>query len=116
MRRTKIVATLGPATDSPSAMGALVKAGVDVVRINFSHGDPDDHRKRVALLRETARKASRIVAVLGDLQGPKIRTARFASGSVILREGDDFILDAALDPNAGTREQVVGYGAYVFTE
>ncbi|MBK1672975.1 pyruvate kinase [Ectothiorhodospira shaposhnikovii] len=106
MRRTKIVATLGPATDSPSAMRALVKAGVDVVRINFSHGDPDDHRKRVALLRETAREASRIVAVLGDLQGPKIRTARFASGSVELKEGDDFVLDADLAPNAGTRERV----------
>ncbi|MCG5508985.1 pyruvate kinase [Ectothiorhodospira lacustris] len=106
MRRTKIVATLGPATDSPSAMRALVKAGVDVVRINFSHGDPDDHRKRVALLRETAREASRIIAVLGDLQGPKIRTARFASGSVDLKEGDAFTLDAALDPNVGTREQV----------
>ncbi|EHQ52955.1 Pyruvate kinase [Ectothiorhodospira sp. PHS-1] len=106
MRRTKIVATLGPATDSPSAMRALVKAGVDVVRINFSHGDPDDHRKRVALLRETAREASRIVAVLGDLQGPKIRTARFASGSVELKEGDDFTLDADLDSNAGNRERV----------
>ncbi|MCG5513950.1 pyruvate kinase [Ectothiorhodospira shaposhnikovii] len=106
MRRTKIVATLGPATDSPSAMRALVKAGVDVVRINFSHGDPDDHRKRVALLRETAREASRIIAVLGDLQGPKIRTARFVSGSVELKEGDDFILDADLAPNAGTRDRV----------
>ncbi|TVQ73158.1 MAG: pyruvate kinase [Chromatiaceae bacterium] len=106
MRRTKIVATLGPATDSPAAMRALVRAGVDVVRINFSHGEADDHRKRVNLLREAAAEASRIIAVLGDLQGPKIRIARFAQGSVELNEGDPFVLDAELDPGQGDVQQV----------
>ncbi|MCG5525145.1 pyruvate kinase [Ectothiorhodospira haloalkaliphila] len=106
MRRTKIVATLGPATDSPAAMRALVRAGVDVVRINFSHGEADDHRKRVSLLREAAAEASRIIAVLGDLQGPKIRIARFAKGSVELNEGDPFVLDAELDPGQGDVQKV----------
>ncbi|ANB01537.1 pyruvate kinase [Ectothiorhodospira sp. BSL-9] len=106
MRRTKIVATLGPATDSPAAMRALVRAGVDVVRINFSHGEADDHRKRVNLLREAAAEASRIIAVLGDLQGPKIRIARFAQGSVELNEGDPFVLDAELDPGQGDVQKV----------
>ncbi|MGM0677135.1 pyruvate kinase [Ectothiorhodospira marina] len=106
MRRTKIVATLGPATDSPAAMRALVRAGVDVVRINFSHGEADDHRKRVSLLREAAAEASRIIAVLGDLQGPKIRIARFAKGHVELNEGDPFVLDAELDPGQGDEQRV----------
>ncbi|AHK80135.1 pyruvate kinase [Ectothiorhodospira haloalkaliphila] len=106
MRRTKIVATLGPATDSPAAMRALVRAGVDVVRINFSHGEADDHRKRVSRLREAAAEASRIIAVLGDLQGPKIRIARFAKGSVELNEGDPFVLDAELDPGLGDVQKV----------
>ncbi|MFP4244017.1 MAG: pyruvate kinase [Ectothiorhodospira sp.] len=106
MRRTKIVATLGPATDAPQAMQRLVEAGVDVVRINFSHGEADDHRRRVALLRETARESGRLVAVLGDLQGPKIRIARFAEGAVELEEGDAFTLDAELGPADGDRNRV----------
>ncbi len=106
MRRTKIVATLGPATDSEQALQKLVAAGVDVVRLNFSHGDPDSHRTRVRRLRDAAEKAGRCVGVLGDLQGPKIRIARFADGQVELREGDTFALDATLDVNAGDQAQV----------
>ncbi len=106
MRRTKIVATLGPATDSERALERLVQAGVDVVRINFSHGDPASHRKRVGLIREIAARTGRCVGVLGDLQGPKIRIARFREGSVELNEGDAFALDASLGSDAGDRTQV----------
>lgn len=106
MRRTKIVATLGPATDSEQALQKLVAAGVDVVRLNFSHGDADSHRTRVRRLRAAAEKAGRCVGVLGDLQGPKIRIARFADGQVELNEGDAFALDANLDLNAGDQTQV----------
>ncbi|SFM26040.1 pyruvate kinase [Ectothiorhodospira mobilis] len=106
MRRTKIVATLGPATDDPKTMQRMVQAGVDVVRINFSHGEVDAHRRRVALLREIARETGRLVAVLGDLQGPKIRIARFAEGAVELEEGDAFTLDAELGTHEGDRTRV----------
>ena len=106
IRRTKIVATLGPATDSERALEKLVRAGVDVVRINFSHGDPASHRERVRLVREIAGRTGRCVGVLGDLQGPKIRIARFRDGPVELSEGDAFALDAALAHDAGDRTQV----------
>jgi len=106
MRRTKIVATLGPATDPPEVLRGLVAAGVDVVRLNFSHGHADEHRARARAVREAAAEAGRYVGVLGDLQGPKIRIESFVDGEVTLREGDPFILDAALDPHAGTHERV----------
>jgi pyruvate kinase len=106
MRRTKIVATLGPATDGPGVLEKLVHAGMDVVRINFSHGKAEEHRRRVEALRKAADGAGRVVGVLGDLQGPKIRIARFAEGEVELNEGDAFVLDAALDEDAGDRERV----------
>ncbi|MBS0003294.1 MAG: pyruvate kinase [Thioalkalivibrio sp.] len=106
MRRTKIVATLGPATDSERALERLVEAGVDVVRINFSHGDAASHRQRVARIREIAARSGRCVGVLGDLQGPKIRIARFREGSIELNEGDAFALDATLADDAGDRMQV----------
>ena len=77
IRRTKIVATLGPASDEPGVLDAMVKAGVDVVRLNFSHGSADDHRQRAEAVREAAARHHRNVAILGDLQGPKIRIARF---------------------------------------
>ncbi|MGY0218685.1 pyruvate kinase [Endozoicomonadaceae bacterium StTr2] len=105
-RRTKIVATLGPATDSPEALEELIKAGVDLVRINFSHGDRDDHIRRVRQVRETADRVGRTVAVMGDLQGPKIRIARFKDKSIELAENDSFILDAQLESDAGTQECV----------
>ncbi|WP_018862626.1 MULTISPECIES: pyruvate kinase [unclassified Thioalkalivibrio] len=106
MRRTKIVATLGPATDTDEAMEAIIRAGVDVVRLNFSHGDPDDHRARLKRLRAAADRAGRCVGVLGDLQGPKIRIDRFSEGRVHLQEGASFALDADLDRDAGDATQV----------
>ncbi|ADC72877.1 pyruvate kinase [Thioalkalivibrio sp. K90mix] len=106
MRRTKIVATLGPATDTDEAMEVIIRAGVDVVRLNFSHGDPDDHRARLARLRAAADRAGRCVGVLGDLQGPKIRIDRFREGRVQLQEGASFALDGDLDRDAGDGTQV----------
>ena len=105
-RRTKIVATLGPATDDPKVLTDMVRAGVDVVRINFSHGDPADHARRLELLRDAAKRASRYVGVLGDLQGPKIRIERFATGKAELAEGAEFTLDAELAAGAGTEHSV----------
>ena len=90
LRRTKIVATLGPATDDPAVLSDIVRAGVDVVRLNFSHGELADHARRVELVREAARQAGRYVGVLGDLQGPKIRIDRFAAGKVRLTDGAEF--------------------------
>ncbi|MGB1173913.1 MAG: pyruvate kinase [Marinobacterium sp.] len=105
-RRTKIVATLGPATDSPEVLERLVQAGVNVVRLNFSHGEADDHKKRAAMVREAAAKAGRFVAILGDLQGPKIRIARFTDTKIHLKVGDRFALDSSMDKTAGTQEAV----------
>jgi len=93
-RSTKIVATLGPASSSPEVMEQIIAAGVDVVRLNFSHGTGDDHRKRVELVRELSRKLGRAVGVMADLQGPKIRVGKFENGKVTLKSGDPFILDA----------------------
>lgn len=113
-RRTKIVATLGPATDTPEKIEALVKAGVNVVRLNFSHGSPEDHLRRATLVREAAAKVGRFVAVLGDLQGPKIRIARFADTKIQLQVGDRFALDASLDKLAGNQHEVgIDYEALV---
>ena len=106
-RRAKIVATLGPATDDPHTLRELMKAGVDVVRVNFSHGRFEDHAKRVALARDAALAVGRYVGILGDLSGPKIRIDRYANGPVQLAEGAPFTLDVSLDPNAGN-QTVVG--------
>ncbi|NQD94594.1 pyruvate kinase, partial [Pseudomonas sp. CrR25] len=114
MRRTKIVATLGPATESPEAIEGLVLAGVDVVRLNFSHGSAAEHIARARLVREMARQHGRFVAVLGDLQGPKIRIARFAAGKVQLERGQAFVLDAGLDKQAGDERGVgIDYEALI---
>ena len=107
MRRTKIVATLGPATDDEDALRTLIQAGVNVVRINFSHGSAEDHKKRVDSVRRIAAEEDRIIGILGDLQGPKIRVSDFADGSIELEEGDSFTLDVNLDAKAGN-QQVVG--------
>jgi len=112
LRRTKIVATLGPATDDPAVLSDIVRAGVDVVRLNFSHGAVADHARRVELVREAARRAGRYVGVLGDLQGPKIRIDRFVNGKVQLADGAEFTLDAELDPDEETqacRKRIVDY-------
>lgn len=106
LRRTKIVSTLGPATDEPGILEKIIVAGVNVVRLNFSHGSPDDHRNRADTVRAIAAKHGVYVAVLGDLQGPKIRVARFADGPIILKVGDQFVLDADLARDAGNQQQV----------
>jgi pyruvate kinase len=93
LRRTKIIATLGPATDARGMLERLLVEGVDVVRLNLSHGVPDDHRQRAAAIREAAAGLGREVAVLADLQGPKIRIERFAAGPVQLEPNQPFTLD-----------------------
>ena len=106
MRRTKIVATLGPATDDQETIDRLVAAGVDVVRLNYSHGSHEEQERRVEKVRAAADKCGRVVGVLADLQGPKIRTERFKDGKVMLTAGDKFFLDAELDADAGTIDGV----------
>ncbi|OMH29446.1 pyruvate kinase [Motiliproteus sp. MSK22-1] len=106
MRRTKVIATLGPSCNTPEMIGQLIRSGVDVVRLNFSHGTIEDHKQRAVWVRECARKEGRFVAVLGDLQGPKIRISRFTEGKVELEAGQSFILDADMDMGAGTKESV----------
>ena len=96
-RSTKIVATLGPSSSDAPVLERMFLAGVDVVRLNFSHGTADDHRKRAELVRETCRKIDRAVGIMADLQGPKIRVGRFRDGKVALKPGDAFILDAGLE-------------------
>ena len=93
-RRTKIVATLGPASSDAKTLGRMIAAGLDVVRMNFSHGTAAEHRSRVELVRSLARKARRTVGVLVDLQGPKIRIGRFKGGRIDLATGAQFVLDA----------------------
>jgi len=105
-RRTKIVATLGPATDNESVLDDMIRAGMDVVRVNFSHGTHDDHMRRAETVRNRARAHGHQVGVLADLQGPKIRIERFREGGVRLDMDEHFILDAALGPDEGTRERV----------
>jgi pyruvate kinase len=102
LRRTKIVATLGPSTDDPERLRKMIRTGLDVARINFSHGTEEDQRARAQNLREAAKASGRDVGVMGDLQGPKIRIQRFQEGKVTLRDGEDFFLDTALESRAGT--------------
>ncbi|HEX7769486.1 MAG TPA: pyruvate kinase, partial [Dokdonella sp.] len=106
LRRTKIIATLGPATDAPGALRQLLAEGVDVVRLNLSHGVADDHRGRAAAVRAAAASLGREVAVLADLQGPKIRIERFAAGPVVLEPGQPFTLDCREDAPAGDATRV----------
>ena len=93
-RHTKIVATLGPASSTPEVLDRMVQAGIDVVRMNFSHGTADDHRARAEGIRAAAAKFGRTVGILGDLQGPKIRVGKFEAGRITLVAGEKFILDA----------------------
>lgn len=94
LRRTKIVATLGPATNDMKSLEAIIRAGVDVVRMNFSHGTAQDHVKRAEIVRAAAIAAGRTVGILADLQGPKIRVRKFENDKIILNPGDTFVLDA----------------------
>ena len=106
MRRTKIVATLGPATDSPQIVDELVAAGVDVVRLNYSHGSHEEQAARADMVRASGEKKGRVVGVLADLQGPKIRTERFTDGKISLTTGDKFVLDAEMDGDSGNQQGV----------
>ncbi|HXN15782.1 MAG TPA: pyruvate kinase [Usitatibacter sp.] len=97
LRSTKIVATLGPASSDAAVLERMFLAGVDVVRLNFSHGSAEDHIRRAQLVREICRKVERAVGIMADLQGPKIRVGRFKDGKIMLKPGDPFILDAACE-------------------
>ena len=104
IRRTKIVATLGPASADPKVLERMISAGVNVVRINFSHGTREEHIRYAELTRSLARDAGYAVGILADLQGPKIRIGKFESGRIVLKTGDEFILDA--DCPLGNQERV----------
>jgi pyruvate kinase len=106
LRRTKIVATFGPATDDVAVIDKLIEAGMDVVRLNFSHGKPEDHVKRAELVRSRAREHRRPVGVLADLQGPKIRIGSFKNGPVRLVEGETFVIDVNCPLDAGDKSRV----------
>lgn len=105
-RRTKIIATLGPATDDPAVLARLFESGVDVVRLNFSHDTAERHSDRAAAIRELSRTYNRHVAVLVDLQGPKIRIARFRDQRAYLEKGARFALDVNFSPDDGDQTQV----------
>lgn len=106
LKRTKIVATLGPATDDIAVLTDMVKAGLDVARVNFSHGKREEHLRRVAMVREASKRAGKTVGILADLGGPKIRIESFREGRIVLREGQPFALDPGIEPVAGTLEEV----------
>jgi len=103
LRSTKIVATLGPASSDPAVLEQMVRAGVDVVRLNFSHGTADDHLARAALVKDISRKTGRTVAIMCDLQGPKIRVGKFKNGMINLQKGQNFVLDAGCEMGDGDR-------------
>ena len=106
LRRTKIIATLGPSTDDASMLDKIIQAGVDVVRLNFSHETPESHQKRIKQLRKRAKFYGRTIGVIADLQGPKIRIEAFKEGKIFLNEDDKFILDAACKKKEGNQERV----------
>ncbi|MDE5092725.1 MAG: pyruvate kinase [Trichodesmium sp. St11_bin5] len=96
LRRTKIVATIGPATIRPDVLRELIKAGATTLRLNFSHGTHEDHQNSIRLIRQTSFELNQTVAILQDLQGPKIRLGKFETGSISLEDGDPFILTSHL--------------------
>jgi pyruvate kinase len=102
LRRTKIVATIGPATSQPDVLKALIKAGATTLRLNFSHGTHEDHQRSIRLIRQTAFELNQPVGILQDLQGPKIRLGRFEAGPITLAKGDRFTLTSQAVP--GTQE------------
>ena len=106
LRRTKIVATLGPSTDDPKMLDKIIEAGVDVVRVNFSHGTPEEHIERAERVRNRARAHGRQIGVLCDLQGPKIRIEKFKNDKILLEEGASFTLDTQLEASAGNQDRV----------
>jgi len=102
LRRTKIVATIGPATSRPDVLKELIKAGATTLRLNFSHGTHEDHQRSIRLIRQTAFELNQPVGILQDLQGPKIRLGRFETGSIIVNKGDRFTLTS--EPIPGSQE------------
>lgn len=106
IRRTKIVATLGPASESPEMLEKMIAAGVNVVRLNFSHGTPEDHQLRADNVRAAAAKLGVVVGILADMQGPKIRCGKFKTGKTMLEVGQKFILDADMPLDDGDDERV----------
>jgi pyruvate kinase len=103
LRSTKIVATLGPSSSDPVVLERMIRAGVDVVRLNFSHGTADDHLARANLVKQISAKVGRTVAIMCDLQGPKIRVGKFKDGKVTLEKGARFVLDAACQVGDNSR-------------
>lgn len=106
LRRTKIVTTLGPATDQDQTLEKVIAAGANVVRLNFSHGSAEEHMLRAKKVREISARLGRHVAILGDLQGPKIRVSTFQKGPICLNIGDKFLLDASMKHGEGNSERV----------
>ena len=111
LRRTKILATLGPATDPPGVLEALFKAGVNVVRLNFSHGDPSGQARRAAEVRAAAQRVGSEIGIRADLPGPNIRIERFAEGKVSFKAGDRFDLVASTDAPPGDARPRCGSGS-----
>lgn len=105
-RRTKIITTLGPATDDEQVMSDMIDAGIDLVRLNFSHGSIEEHKRRVEMVRRISKEKHYNIGILGDLQGAKLRIGRFKEGKVMIHPGAEFILDADLDLESGTREMI----------
>ena len=103
-RRTKIVATLGPASGTPEMIGKLFDAGADVFRINMSHTQPDRMRELVGMIRKIEEEKGRPIGILADLQGPKLRVGAFATDFVMLKNGATFVFDA--DPSPGDENRV----------
>ena len=107
-RRTKIITTLGPATDDEKVIANLIDAGIDLVRLNFSHGTIEEHKRRVEMVRRISAEKNYNVGILGDLQGAKLRIGRFIDNKITIKPGDKFNLDAELDLESGTQD-VVGF-------
>ena len=105
-RKTKIIATLGPATDSREVIEQLIDAGIDAVRLNFSHGHREEHLRRARVVREISKPKRYHVAIIGDLQGPKIRIQKFKDSQTTLEVGQQFILSAKLGWNEGDNTHV----------
>lgn len=106
LRRTKIVITLGPALDDETVLKRVIQEGADVFRANFSHGSLETHEKRITAVRKLAAECNKTVAILADMQGPKIRIGRFKNKKIILQEGQDFLFDTNLDSEIGDEKQV----------
>ena len=108
-RRTKIVCTLGPSTDDPETLRALIDAGLDVARLNFSHGTHDEHKRRIEMVRAEAKRAGRTIPILQDLQGPKIRLGEIKDGGILLHEGQRLVLTAQPVPEGTAERAHVSY-------